>query len=99
MLYECNYPKFLMVKYGPLAFGLLILFGFIPKIISDNPDAWPNILFDMMPLAVISLGMFGVFIALKDKIKFVAIGKTRLIVKEGGKDVEYNWFDVERISL
>jgi hypothetical protein len=36
---------------------------------------------------------------MKDKLKYVAIGKTKLIVKKEGEEVEYSWLDVKSITL
>ncbi|MBX2968669.1 MAG: hypothetical protein KF803_04815 [Cyclobacteriaceae bacterium] len=88
-----------MFKYGPLAFGLLILFGLIPLIISDHSEEWPAILLGLIIPFVISVLLFILFFWIKDKLKYVAIGKTKLIVKKGGEEIEYSWLDVESISL
>jgi hypothetical protein len=36
---------------------------------------------------------------IKDKLKFVAIGKTKVIIKKNGMEIEYTWLDVEEITL
>jgi hypothetical protein len=88
-----------MMKYLPLMGGLIILFGFVPQVISDHPDMWPNILFDMAFPLIISILLFGLFFNTRDKLKYVAIGKSKVIIKKDGQEIEYNWLDVERIKL
>lgn len=99
MLYECNLPRLLMMKYLPLMSGLLILFGFIPKVIGDYPDSYPDILLDMAFPFLIAILLLVLFFSIKDKLKYVAIGKSKVIIKKNGQEIEYNWLDVETINL
>ena len=87
------------MKYLPLMGGLLILFGFIPRVIGDRPDLWPDILLDMVFPLLIAILLLILFFKMKDKLKYVAIGKSKVIIKKNGQEIEYNWLDVETINL
>jgi hypothetical protein len=95
MLYESNWLRLQSFKYGPLFLGVSN-FTFIYSIIKeDEPNAW----FALISVSMISVIFFLIFFLMKDKFKFVIIGKTKLIVKEGKHSKEYGWLDVEQISL
>ncbi|MDZ7646080.1 MAG: hypothetical protein U5K54_02250 [Cytophagales bacterium] len=84
------------MKYSPLVSGLLILFGFIPKVIGDNPD---YTLLDMILPVLIAILFFALFFNIRNKLRYVAIGISKVIIKKKGHEIEYNWLDVEKISL
>ncbi len=98
MLYECNYPKFLMKKYGPLLFGL-----FIPimtaNLVINASVAWPESVIVVMVPLIVSIVLIYLFFKRRDKLRYVAIGKSKIIIRRDGKEMEYNWLDVESISL
>jgi hypothetical protein len=97
MLYECNYPKLLFFKYGLVVFPLLPFLGLAAELTQDQ--SWPHVFGAILiPLA------FGVCLYIgtsgfRNRFKYVAIGKDKIIVKKKNGEVEYNWLDVERISL
>ncbi len=88
-----------MLKYLPLMGGVLILFVFIPQVIGDQPHLWPVILLDMAFPFLIAILLMVLFFSMKNKLKYVLIGKSKLIIKNNGQETEYNWLDVETISL
>jgi len=96
MLYECNLPRLVIMKYSPLVSGLLLLFGFIPQVIGDNPD---YTLLDIIFPVIIAILFLALFFNIKNKLKYVAIGKSKVIIKKNGQEIEYNWLDVEKIKL
>lgn len=75
--------------------GLLMLFGFFPQVISDHPDLWLDMLFPFL----FTVLLLVLFFNMKNKLKYVAIGKSKLIIKKNGQEIEYNWLDVEKINL
>ena len=99
MLYECNHPRLLMIKYSPLAGVLVILFGFIPQVVRDHGYAWPDILVCVAFPITIAILLIILFLYLYNKLRYVAIGKSKIIIRKKGQEVEYNWLDVERLTL
>jgi hypothetical protein len=99
MLYECNVPRLLIYKYGPLVFGLVILFGLIPKVLADVQDISSELLIALTFPLIISGLLIAIFFNVKDKLKYVAISKMKVIIKRHGQEIEYSWLDVERIEL
>lgn len=95
MLYESNWLKLQSKKYTPLVMGLFILCWIFPVLKTDHPDWWIGLIF----LVAISSVPFAIFFKMKNKLKFVLIGKTKLIIRSDGIEEEYNWLDVERITL
>lgn len=95
MLYKSNWVKLQILKYGPLALGLFSLSMIYQVLVSDIPDPTVFLIF----IILYSGACFGVFILTKEKLKFVTIGKTLVIVKFDDQAKEYNWLDVEAISL
>jgi hypothetical protein len=95
MLYESNWLRLQSFKYGPLFLGLSN-FTFIYSIAKEGrPNAW----FALIAVSMISVIFFLLFFLMKDKFKFVIIGKPKLIVKDGEHSIEYGWLDVEQIKL
>jgi hypothetical protein len=84
-----------MLKYGTLALGLFSLTG-IYEVLKYNPQDAEIFL---ILIVLYSATFIGIFILLKDKLKFVIIGKSAVIVKVDGKEKEYRWLDVEQINL
>ena len=99
MLYECNVPRMLMLKYGPAAVALLLLFGLIPRLIIQHSGDTLELLSGISFPGAIVIGLFVLFVKAFEKLKYVAIGKAKVIVKVRGKEAEYTWLDVEEISL
>ena len=99
MLYECNVPRLYIYKYGPLIFGLVITFGFIPKILTDAQNITSDLLIALIFPLIISGLLIAIFVYVKDKLKYVAISKMKIIVKRHNKEIEYSWLDVEIIEL
>jgi hypothetical protein len=94
MLYECNWFKLQFLKYGPLIMGFFLLYSVISALF-DHPDLWIG----SLPVVVMAILLIIIFFLVKDKLKFVAIGKTNLIVRTKGLEKTYNWLDVEEITL
>jgi hypothetical protein len=94
MLYECNKPRFLFLKYGPLLFSLIFSSGIFTVITDKDPNIPLGIF-----IAIISGLLFMLFIFTRNRVKFVSIGTTKLVVKEAHGSREYSWLDVESISL
>jgi hypothetical protein len=88
-----------MFKYGPLLVALLLLFGFIPQVIRDHPQDWPEIQLDLTLPLIISLLLLAIFLKIKNWFKYVAIGRTKIIIKKKGQEYEHTWLDVEWITL
>jgi hypothetical protein len=88
-----------MVKYGPLAIGLLLVLGLIPQLIVYHSGTLAELLTGITVPAIISILFFVLFFHLKDKVKYVAIGKWKIVVRKDGKEVDHSWVDVEEISL
>lgn len=79
--------------------ALIILLGFIPQVIDDHPDLWPDILLGMAFPFLIAILLLALFFNMKDKLKYVAIGKSKVIIRKDGREIEHNWLDVEAINL
>lgn len=95
MLYECNKPRYLFLKYGPLFFSVLV-FSNIYSIIASKDS---NYLVGLSFVGIVSGLLLLLFIFTKNRIKFVSIGKTKLVVKQNNEQREYSWLDVESIVL
>lgn len=99
MLYECNYFRLMSLKYSPLLFAAAISLGVVPSIVREQGGAWPDSLISIVILLLISVLFILLFFLIKDKLRYVAIGKSKLIVRKNRKEFEYNWLDVEYIRL
>lgn len=99
MLYECNFPRMLALKYGPVAVAMLLLFGLIPQLVINHSGDAVDLLVGISFPAAIVIGLLILFAKALEKLKYVAIGKSKIVVKRKGKEVEYTWLDVEKISL
>ena len=95
MLYESNWFNLQFLKYAPLFLGLSILTLMYPIITDGEGNSW----FALIVVGMLSGIFFLIFFLIKDKLKFVIIGKTKLIVKESKQVKQYNWLDVEQIKL
>ena len=95
MLYESNWFSLQSLKYTPLLLGLLNLTLMYSIIKEDGADFW----FPLIGIVIVSSIFFLLFLLIKDKLKFVIVGKTKLIVKEKKQVREYSWLDVEQIKL
>jgi len=95
MLYESNWFRLQSLKYTPLIAALCFLFLVYPIINSDHSNWW----IDLVTTLFFSVSFLALFLKIKDKLKFVVIGKTQIIIKDKGSEQEYNWLDVEEIKL
>ena len=101
MLYESNKFNYFTLKYIPLFFGLFIslngLYLFLTSLKETDINAW-SVLTSFLFLIVGTLGVLT-YRELKDKWRIVAISKTKIIIDENKEEKEFNWQDVESISL
>src|SRR5687767_5083033 len=95
MLYESNWFNLQFLKYGPLFLGLSNLTLIYPIIKKGEANSW----FALIAVVMVSGIFLLLFLLIKDKLRFVVIGKTKLIVKDGKQTKEYSWLDVEQIKL
>ena len=99
MLYECNMFRLLTLKYSPLIVVLVVIVFIRELINSSRADSWPEMLPVTILLVLVGSLMFVLYFKIKDKLRYVAIGKSRLIINRNGKEIEYTWLDVESIEL
>jgi hypothetical protein len=95
MLYECNIPKLIILKYLPLFIAIIFLADTVVNIPTNQSNSWIN---SIIPV-VIAVILIAIFLFVKDKLKYVAIGKIKIIIKKKGKAIEHGWLDVESITL
>jgi hypothetical protein len=98
MLHECNVPRMVMMKYTPLFMAVSILI-LILKMIKDEINNGLGVLLEITPLLLLMILFLILFLLATQKLKYVAIGKMEVVIKEHGREVAYNWLSVERISL
>jgi len=94
MLYACNFPKLIILKYSPLFIAIVLIINAISNI-ENHSDSW---IFSIIPLVMVVL-LITIFFRVKNKLKYVAVGKIKIIVKKNEKEIEYSWLDVESIIL
>lgn len=99
MLYECNFPRLLMFKFGPLLVALLILIGLVPQLIMQSEGSVVNMLVGLILPTSIGIALLILFAKTYHKFKYVAIGKMKVIVRKKGVEFEYHWTDVDQIDL
>jgi hypothetical protein len=75
------------------------MFGFIPKKLADAQNITLDLLIASIFPLIISGLLITIFAYVKDKLKYVAISKMKIIVKRHNKEIEYSWLDVEIIEL
>lgn len=97
MMVEANPVKFYLAKFFFLGFScvqwlvattILIRFGF------DSKSFFTALIF-------ITLGLvfFFIFLIISDKIKRVAVGKNKIVVIEGDKNMRFDWPEVKSLKL
>ena len=55
--------------------------------------------FSSLVFFTIGLIFFFIFIILNDKIKRVAVGKNKIVVMEGARNVRYEWPEVKSLKI
>lgn len=99
MLYECNVLRMKILKYGLLLSAMIMLLIVIPYAILTVETDWYDLVLLLLILSLLDLILFVFFFKYTSKLKYVAIGRIRLIVEEDGQEIEYSWLDVEQITL
>lgn len=93
MYYEANPLQFYSTKYSLLVISVALVSGGYPLYESTGD------IFDGMALALAGILTFLLFILFKDKLKRVAISRTKILIIEAGRETEYHWTDVEYIRI
>ena len=94
---EANPVKFYVAKYFFLAFAIvLILVGVVILIRFEETPR--NSLF---ALAFLTLGIILIFIyfVVNDRIRRVAIGKNKIVVIEGNRNIRFSWPEVKSLKI
>jgi hypothetical protein len=94
---EANPTKFYFAKYFFLAFALIqwtamgtLLFKY---------DFNPKNFFGALICFTLGLLSLFVFLVISDKVKRVAVGKNKIIVIEGDKNLRFEWPEVKSLQL
>src|SRR5688572_12994772 len=93
MYYEANPLQFYVKKYSLLAISIALGAGCFP-LYEKAGD-----IFAAIALALTGVLVFLVFILFKDRLKRIAISRTKILIIEANRETEYEWTDVEYIRL
>jgi hypothetical protein len=94
---EANPIKFYFAKYFFLAFSLLQwLVCFL--ILFSYPFS-PKTFFSCLVFFTIGLVFIFIFSVVTDKIRRVAIGKNKIVVFEGDRNVRFEWPEVKSLKI
>jgi len=94
---EASPLKFYFAKYFFLAFGLLqwLLAG---TILITYPFS-PKNFFGILIFFTIGLLFIFAFTVISDKIRRVAVGKNKIVIIEGNRNVRFEWPEVKSLKI
>ena len=90
---EANPVKYYFAKYFFLGFSLLQWLGAGTVLYRDPFNA--KTFFIALVFTTIGLVSFVFFLVLTDKIRRVAVGKNKIIVFEGDRNIRFAWPEVK----
>lgn len=93
---EANPLKFYLAKYFFLAFS--VLQWLVAAVIFFQFDSNKH-LFAALTFFTIGVILFYAFLVVNDKIKRVAIGKNKIVVIEGHRNLRFEWPDVKSLKI
>ena len=94
---EANPVKFYFAKYFFLAFGLL-QWLVSATIFINYPFSAKNFLASLV-FFTIGLVFIFLFSIVNDKIRRVAVGKNKIVVMEGDRNIRFEWPDVKSLKI
>lgn len=94
---EASPAKVYLAKYFFLAFGVLQWVG--AGIVLIRFESGPRNQFAALVLFALGLVFFSLFLFVNEKIKRVAVGKNKIVVIEGNRNVRIEWPDVKSLRI
>jgi hypothetical protein len=94
---EANPVKFYLAKFFFLGFSLvqwLVAFTILFRFGIDNKNLSVALIFTAFGLI-----FFFIFLLINDKIKRVAVGKNKIVIIEGDKNMRFDWPEVKSLKL
>ncbi|MFZ6011051.1 MAG: hypothetical protein ACOYXT_11960 [Bacteroidota bacterium] len=94
---ESNPVKFYLARYFFLAFALiqwLVAGTILVRFSFNNKNFFTALLFFTFGLV-----FFCLFILINDKVRRVAIGKNKIVVIEGDRNVRFEWPEVKSLKI
>ena len=94
---EANPVKYYLAKYFFLAFGCVqLLLSFV---ILVRFDLTPKNFFAAMLFFTIGLTLVFIYFLINEKVRRVAIGKNKIVVIEGDRNVRFAWPEVKSLKI
>lgn len=94
---EANPVKFYVAKYFFLAFAFIQMLAALALVMQfgmTNKVFFVSLLFITM-----SMIFFAVFIVITQKVRRVAIGKNKIVVIEGDRNMRFSWPEVKSLKI
>lgn len=94
---EANPFKFYVAKYFFLVFALIQLLvgvSLVARFEFSN-----KIFFAIMLFTTLGLIFFSLFIFINEKVRRVAIGKNKIVVIEGDRNIRFTWPEVKSLKI
>lgn len=94
---EANPVKFYLAKFIFLGFALiqwLVATAFVVRFPSDG-----KIFFGSAFLVTVGLIFFSIFLILNSRMKRVAVGKNKIVVIEGDRNIRFDWPEIKSLRL
>lgn len=94
---EANPLKFYLAKFIFLAFGLIQ--WLVAAIILIRFDFSDKNFFVSLTFILLGLVFFSVFLLISSKVKRVAVGKNKIVVIDGDRNIRFDWPEVKSLRL
>lgn len=94
---EANPIKFYLAKFIFLAFSLIQ--GLVAAVILLRFDFSNKNFFVSMIFMILALTFFSLFLIVNTKIRRVAVGKNKIVIIDGDRNIRFDWPEVKSLRL
>jgi hypothetical protein len=94
---EANPVKFYIAKYFFLSFALIQILASITILLRYGLNG--KIFFAAMAFLVLGLIFLMIFFFMNDKVKRVAVGKNKIVIIEGDRNIRLSWPEVKSLQI